>query len=96
MNLSEIQEKTEPILRSYHVRKASVFGSVARGEDTADSDVDMLVEFGKPLGMISYVRFIGQLEESLQRQVDVVTEKSINKFMRPYILSDLKLIYEVR
>jgi predicted nucleotidyltransferase len=55
----------------------------------------MMVEFGEPMGMVSYVRFIGQLEESLQRQVDVVTEKSINKFIRPYIMPDLKVIYEV-
>lgn len=94
MNLSEIQEKANPILRSYHVRKASVFGSVARGEDSNDSDVDMLVEFGEPIGMVGYMRFIGQLEQSLQKKVDVVTEKSINKFIRPYILPDLKVIYE--
>jgi len=96
MNLSEIQEKASPVLRSYHVRKASVFGSVARGEDDKDSDVDMLVEFGEPMGMVSYLRFIGQLEESLQKKVDVVTEKSLNTFIRPYILPDLKVIYEVR
>ncbi|MBI5003941.1 nucleotidyltransferase family protein [Candidatus Kaiserbacteria bacterium] len=96
MNLSEIQEKTSPILRSYHVRKASVFGSIARGEDSKDSDVDLLVEFGEPMGMIGYLRFIAQLEESLQKKVDVVTEKSINKFIRPYIVPDLKVIYEVR
>ena len=96
MNLSEIQEKVNPILRSYRVRKASVFGSVARGEDAVDSDVDMLVEFGEPIGMVGYVRFIRQLEESLQKKVDVVTEKSVNKFIRPYIMPDLKVIYEVR
>jgi predicted nucleotidyltransferase len=76
------------------VRKASVFGSVARGDDTPESDVDLLVEFGEPMGMIQYVRFVEQLEQSLHKKVDVVTEKSINKFMRPHILPDLKVIYE--
>lgn len=68
MKVSEIQEKADPVLRSYHVRKASVFGSVARGEEGADSDVDMLVEFGEPLGMIRYARFVEQLEQVLQKK----------------------------
>ena len=46
------------------------------------------------MGMFSYMRFIDGLEKTLHKKVDVVTEKSINKFVKPYIIADLHVIYE--
>jgi len=78
MEIIEIQEKITPILKKYGIKKASVFGSVARGEDRLDSDVDVLVELGdQSMGLFEYSRFIDELEESLGRKVDVVTKNSI-------------------
>ena len=94
MKLADIQKKITPILRSYGIKRAGVFGSHARGNAREDSDVDLLVRLGKPMGMIAYMRFIEQIEEALQRDVDVVTEKSVNKYMKPHIEADLKTIYE--
>lgn len=97
MSITEIQEKLVPILRNYGVKRASVFGSVSRGEDRPDSDVDLLVDLGEQrMGMFEYMDFIEKLEEKLNRKVDVVTERSLNKFLRPYISPDLKVIYEDR
>ncbi len=94
MGIATIQEKITPILRAYGVTRASVFGSVARHEDTPESDVDLLVTLGEPMGLIAYSRLIREMEESLGRKVDVVTDQSVNKFLKPYILADLKTIYE--
>ena len=94
MNLSVIQEKISPIMDKYGVKKASVFGSISRGEDSPESDVDILIEIGKPMGLFIYLRMVGELEESLQRKVDVITNKSVNKFIEPYILPELKSVYE--
>lgn len=94
MNLSEIKQKTLPILQSYGITRAAVFGSVARGEERADSDIDILVTLGKPMGMISFTRFAEQLEQSLNKKVDVITENSVNKFIKPFIMTDLKIFYE--
>ncbi|MDP3646394.1 MAG: nucleotidyltransferase domain-containing protein [bacterium] len=94
MQVAEIQKKIEPILRSYGVKRAGIFGSHARGDARDDSDVDLLVQLGKPMGMIAYMRFVEEIERALQRSTDIVTERSLNKFMRPHVEADLQTIYE--
>ena len=94
MNLESIKQNIKPILDEFGIKYAGVFGSVARGEATSQSDVDILVRLGRPMNLISYSRFIEKLESSLHSKVDVITEKSINSFMKPYIMTDLKTIYE--
>lgn len=94
MTIQTVQEKVRPIFEQYGISYAAVFGSVARGQDKTDSDVDILVRLGRPMGMVTYMRFIDGLESSLKKKVDVVTESSLNKFVKPHILSDLKVIYE--
>jgi len=94
MNVSDIQKKISPILRKYDIQRASIFGSVSRGEATLQSDIDILVVIGKPMGMFAYMKMKREMEDSLGKKVDLVTEKSINKFIRPYIIKDLRTIYE--
>ena len=92
MNVSEIQNKILPVLKEYGIKRAAVFGSVSRGEDRPKSDIDIMVSLGKPMGMFAYMSLIREIENKLGRKVDLVTENSINKFVRPYIQSDLKII----
>lgn len=94
MTVGYIQQKIQPILEEYNISYAALFGSIARGEDRKTSDVDLMIRFGKPLGMFAYMKFINGLELALDKKVDVVTEKSINKFIKPYIIPDIKVIYE--
>ncbi len=94
MDISDIQKKAVPVFEEYGITYAGVFGSFSRGESKVDSDVDFMVRFGKPIGLFTYMRFLNRLESSLQKKVDVVTENSINKHVRPYIIHDLKTIYE--
>lgn len=81
--------KTQPVL------KAWLFGSFARGEETPISDVDILVvlDRSKPIGL----KFFGMwndLEELLDRSVDLVTEGSLADFARESVERDKILIYE--
>jgi predicted nucleotidyltransferase len=94
MTIDEVKEKAVPVLKQHGVTYAAVFGSVARGEDRPQSDVDIMVRLGRPTGMIGFMRLIGSLESKLQKKVDLVTERSLNKYVRPHVLSDLKIIYE--
>ena len=94
MNVLEIQKKIRPILKEYGVKHAAVFGSVSRGDDNPKSDIDIMVSLGKPMGMFAYMSLIREIEDKLNRKIDLVTENSLNKFVRPYILPDLKTIYE--
>ena len=94
MEIADIREKVTPVLREHGVLKASLFGSVSRGDDKPESDIDLLVELGKPMGMIAFVHLSRQMENILGRKVDMVTMKSLNKFVKPFVLPELKTIYE--
>jgi predicted nucleotidyltransferase len=70
-----------------------VFGSVARGEATADSDIDLLVRFSKRKGLLSMIRLERELSEALGRDVDLLTEGAISPYLREQILADLRILY---
>ena len=91
--LDEIKEKTIPIAVKYGVSRMSLFGSYARGEATDESDVDLLINKGEIKGLIDFVDFIHDLEQSLKCNVDVVTTSSHNKKFLEKISKDEVLIY---
>jgi len=71
------------------IKSLSLFGSVARGEERPDSDVDILVEFE---GRATFDRFMDTkfyLEEILGCKVDLVTPQAIKPGMKPYVMQDL-------
>lgn len=77
------------------VKRAFLFGSFTRGEADQDSDVDILVEldYSKHIG-IGFVKIKNQLEEVLNKKVDLVSENSISRHILPFINQDKQLIYE--
>ena len=91
--LDEIKEKTILIAMKYGVSSMSLFGSYARGEATDESDVDLLINKGEIKGLIDFVDFIHDLENSLNCNVDVVTTSSHNKKFLEKICKDEVLIY---
>lgn len=72
------------------VSRVRVFGSVARGEARAESDIDLLVDFGpgRAAGLLDLMRARAVFEELLARRVDVVTEAALTPPMRAEILAD--------
>lgn len=93
MNLQEIKEKIISVLEDNPVEYLGVFGSVARGEDRPDSDIDILVKFAGQPTFAGYLKLDQDLRNQLGRNIDLVTEGGMNKFLRPQIERDLKLIY---
>lgn len=76
-------------LEKLGVKSLSLFGSVAREEETKNSDVDILVEFN---GLATFDRYMDTkfyLEDLLGCKVDLVTPKAIKPRMKPYIMQDL-------
>lgn len=94
MSTADIKEKISPIFKEYGIKRAGLFGSVSRGDNTAQSDIDILVSLGKPMGMFAYMHMVRDIEKKLGKKVDIVTEKSMDKFIKPYIIKDLQNIYE--
>jgi predicted nucleotidyltransferase len=96
MEISNLKDKIVPLLRQYSVNYAGIFGSVARGEDKPDSDIDVLVRFKNVPGMFEYIRLENELSEQLGKKVDLATEQSLHRLIKPQIMRDLKTIYEER
>jgi len=94
MGTQEIQEKIKPLLSEYGVSYVGLFGSVARGEDTPESDVDLLVSIDHPIGVYDFMELRDRLSTALGRRVDLVSRDAVNKHVQPFIEQDLVAIYE--
>lgn len=76
-------------MRAAGVIRASIFGSVARGESGPASDIDLLVELPKGKSLLDLVALKLQLEEILGIKVDLATPGSLSPRIRPFIQKDL-------
>jgi hypothetical protein len=82
------------VCRRHGVTKVALFGSMVRGEQTAESDIDLLVEFSQGKSLWALVRLERELAQALGRKVDVLTEAALSPYLRPLILQEMKVIYE--
>jgi predicted nucleotidyltransferase len=87
-------EKVIRLCRDHDVAMVGVFGSVARGESSADSDLDLLVRFARPKSLLSLVTLERKLSEALDQRVDLLTEAALSPYLRDRILRDLRVLYE--
>jgi len=78
----EILAAHQEELRQFGVKALTLFGSVARDEARSDSDVDLLVEFTKPVGLFAFIRLQHLLEQWLGRAVDLGTPDSLRPEFR--------------
>lgn len=95
MTTKELHSKeVSSLCRKYHVHTLSMFGSMARGEARAESDIDLLVSFSEPVTLLQLAAFERELSTILGRQVDLVTEASISPYLRKQILQEQRPVYD--
>jgi len=80
-------KKIIPILKRCDIKRAGVFGSVARGEKVV-RDIDVLVEMPRPYSLFSFLALKDELEERLGAKVDLIEYSHIKPSLRKRILSD--------
>ncbi|AEJ61856.1 DNA polymerase beta domain protein region [Spirochaeta thermophila DSM 6578] len=78
------------ICESYGASNVRVFGSVARGEATEASDIDLLVEFTQPVSLLDHAQLVRDLERITGCKVDVVSDKGIKPRIRERILKEAR------
>ena len=89
----EIQRQRDAMLRIAGRHGASnlgLFGSVARGEERPDSDVDLLIGLNPDRGFGDYLGRAEELEALLHRRVDLVLSRSLSPHFRPYIEAEAR------
>ena len=90
-----IENNREEILRiaaRHGARNVRVFGSVARGDDRSDSDVDLLVEMDDDRSLLDLVGLEQELEVLLRRKVDVLTDASLHPVLQPRITAEVRAL----
>ncbi|MEK7173154.1 MAG: nucleotidyltransferase family protein [Patescibacteria group bacterium] len=88
MSKEEIAEKIIPILKKQGVKKAALFGSQARGDARKNSDVDLLVKLPKRFGLFEMGGLKIDLEEALNKKVDLVEYSVIHPLLKKQILKE--------
>jgi len=86
--MQTLREKIIDILRRNEVKRASFFGSIVRGEMTEGSDVDILVEFEGRKSLLDLAHLKNELEDTINRRVDVLTFKSLHPRLKDRILAE--------
>lgn len=85
----EVLHRNLDSLRDYNVQRLAIFGSYARGDENEESDVDILVAFKE--GHTTFRNYTGlklYLESLFEKEVDLVSQKSVKKELLPHILKD--------
>lgn len=85
----QLQALKPDLERDYHVSSMGIFGSVARDEQSAASDLDLVVSFDEPVSLLDVVRLEQELESRLGVDVDVVTEGSLKPRIGERVAEDL-------
>ncbi len=94
--LKILKEHKDELRKNFSVKRIGVFGSYARREETAKSDVDIYVEFYiEELTLEKYLKLIEYLEALLGKKVDLITKDGVETIRIPYIKESIKrgLIY---
>lgn len=73
----------------YHVKKIGIFGSYSTGRQTDSSDLDLVVEFDRPIGMMAFVHLRDRIAVDLGMPVDLVTPDGLHPLIRDQVLREV-------
>ena len=92
---SKLIRGIQTYFRNQPVLKAYLFGSVVKNQQDSKSDLDILVklDYSKPIGL-NFMQMQLDLEDIVNRKVDLVSENAISKYIKPFIDEEKILIYE--
>ena len=93
-DINEIKKIVVPIAYSYGVKRLYLFGSYAKGTANEKSDIDLLVEKGKPMSLLKLSGMRQVVQEALNLSVDLVTTTGIKDDFRKEIAGTEILLYE--
>ena len=86
--LNILTEKLPYLKKTFQIKRIGIFGSWVRGEQTEDSDIDVLVEFEKPVGFFTFIELEDHLSELLGVRVDLVTPDALKPLIKPYVMEE--------
>lgn len=88
MGIHEITDKIRPVLLEYGVSKAGIFGSYARSMADESSDVDIVVQLGRPMSLLQFSALRNALEDLLKKRVDLVEYTALKDRIKERIMME--------
>ena len=92
VHLEELKQKILPILKRHGVKKAGLFGSYARGDLNAQSDIDILVDIDEEISLLDFVGLKLDIEDALGNKIDLVEYSTIKPRIKDRILQEQVII----
>jgi hypothetical protein len=95
LSLTELRQRKAEILalcQKYHASNVRVFGSVARGDNREDSDIDLLIEMPSQISFLRLVSLHQELFDLLGRRVDIAIERNLPPLIKEQTLRDAKVL----
>lgn len=89
MITSQQEHIIKSVIQKINPSFVGVFGSYARGDNSSNSDLDILIDFNSKVDLLDLIGLEQELSETLGVKVDLVTKRSLTDSLRPYIESDL-------
>jgi uncharacterized protein len=87
--LTALRSALPDLRRRWPIRSLGIFGSIARGDAAADSDVDVLVEFERPVGLSAFLALEDALWATVGRPVDLVSRAALKPHIGEHVLREL-------
>ena len=87
-DIRRLRPQIMELARQHRARKVSVFGSCVRGELSADSDIDFLVDFEEEYSLLDIAGLLVGLEDLLGRKVDVIDRPSLRKELQETVFQE--------
>jgi len=87
-SIKEIKEIILPVLKRHNAKRAGLFGSIARGELSKDSDIDILVEIDDDISLLDFIGIKLELEDALGKKVDLGEYSTIKPLLKKRILKE--------
>ncbi|WP_456465648.1 type VII toxin-antitoxin system MntA family adenylyltransferase antitoxin [Persephonella sp.] len=83
-----LKEHKKDLEEKYNVKSIAIFGSYVKGTQTKKSDIDIFVEFKKPITLIQFIKLENYLSELLGLKVDLVMKKSLKPYIKKQVLKE--------
>lgn len=87
--MQSLREHIDELRNNYFVSRIGVFGSFARGEATETSDIDILVEFDRAVGLFHFIDLQDHLGRILGRRIDLATPDALHPVIKDQILNEV-------
>jgi hypothetical protein len=94
--IDELKELLTPVFVKYGLVRVSVFGSYARGTAVSGSDINLLILIDDKFDLEDYINFKNEVTKTVDKDIDILEYRSINKKLEADILKEASMLYEKR